>query len=170
MMKLLSLLKFHTFHKEDPSISGEEIRRKLRNVDLADLDEVIKYLSSLKEKGITVQNVFNLNHDVDGEDKSLDSDDAIDFEVIKQKLKKIADNKHEEETNGQENEGDKQSPGQDDTNEGGNSNGKYGSDDNSLESSAPALEKINSPEYGERLNKLYDEVVNDITKLDSHTE
>lgn len=170
MMKLLSLLKFHTFHKEDPSISGEEIRRKLRNVDLADLDEVIKYLSSLKEKGITVQNVFNLNHDVDGEDKSLDSDDAIDFEVIKQKLKKIADNKHEEETNGRNKEGDKQSPGKDDTSEGGNSNSKNGSDDNSLESSAPALEKINSPEYGERLNKLYDEVVNDITKLDSHTE
>lgn len=169
MMKLLSLLKFHTLHKEDPSISGEEIRRKLRNVDLADLDEVIKYLSSLKEKGITVQNVFNLNHDADGEDKSL-SDDAIDFEVIKQKLKRIADNKHEDETNGNNKESDKQDPEKDDTNEDGNAKGKNDSDDDSSGPSAPALERIKSPEYGERLNELYDEVVNDITKLDSHTD
>ncbi|RLV82970.1 MAP-ous protein 1 [Meyerozyma sp. JA9] len=167
MMKLSSLSKFHTLHDEDPSISGEEIRRKLRNVDLADLDEVIKYLSTLKEKGITVGNVFNLNHDVDGEEKSFESDDAINFEVIKQKLKKIADNKHEEETRGQNNEDEKQSPGKDNTNEHGKTNG---SDDNSLESPPPALERINSPEYGESLNQLYDEVVNDITKLDSHTD
>lgn len=160
MMKLLTLLKFHTFHHGGPSISGEEIRRKLRNVDLADLDEVIKYLSSLKEKGITVQNVFNLNNDKT--DNKSSADDAIDFEVIKEKLKKMAISNAEGdgEKDANASESHQSTRPADET----PSSSRHVTPVDSIEATGPALDKVNSPEYGERLNKLYDQVVNDYTK------
>ena len=48
------------FHKFD-NLSGDEIRKIILDVDLADLDKIIQYLARLKEKGIFLGNVFNLN-------------------------------------------------------------------------------------------------------------
>lgn len=68
----LKLLKLHDYHSEQDStssdffhsfdgLSGDEIRQKILNVDLGDLDKIIDYLAHLKEKGITLGEVFNLN-------------------------------------------------------------------------------------------------------------
>lgn len=169
MMKLLTLLKFHDLHKSEPTISGEEIRKKLRNVNLAELDEVIKYLSDLKGKGITVKNVFNMNSDeADSGIQVSQASDAIDFDKIKRKLKQLAESKADEDNNSDSSKtDDKASETADQESKETLESDDHGQKTDSTQTLVPGLARVSSPEYGQRLDKLYDQVVKDYTKLDT---
>ncbi|CAN3365351.1 MAP-homologous protein 1 [Diutina catenulata] len=63
-MKLATLHNYHMPTQRDTElegVSGEQIRQKLSGADLNDLDALISYLSDLKAKGITLEDVYNHN-------------------------------------------------------------------------------------------------------------
>lgn len=97
MLKLLKLRDFHVDSNRSffDDLSGEEIRKKLLNVDFADLDKIILYLGELKEKGISIGNVFNTTQKAD---KQCD-DDALDIDLFRRKLEILGIKKAEGEDN-----------------------------------------------------------------------
>lgn len=96
VMKLLNINKdngkmFAKFSK----LSGEEIRKKLLDVNLDQLDKVIDYLGDAREKGISIKELFQSDQHSDYEDHNL-------VEEIRQKLEVLKDSvpgKEEDEDN-----------------------------------------------------------------------
>lgn len=96
---ILKLLKLRDFHADSErslfdELPGEEIRKKLLDVDFADLDKIILYLGELKEKGISIANVFNTTQ---RGDKQCD-DDALDIDLFRKKLEMLGIKKAEGDT------------------------------------------------------------------------
>ncbi|ABN67897.2 microtubule-associated protein [Scheffersomyces stipitis CBS 6054] len=63
VLKLSRLHDFHHQHEEGymGDVSGEDLRKKLRGVEFADLEKIISYLEELKNKGISLGKVYNMH-------------------------------------------------------------------------------------------------------------
>ncbi|CUM45997.1 uncharacterized protein AC631_01133 [Debaryomyces fabryi] len=155
---VLKLLRLHDFHHpEDPSessdifhsfdnLSGDEIRKRILSVDLGDLDKIIQYLARLKERGISLGNVFNLN---DSSERIDNGDEAHLVEEIMGKLKKLnaCKDSHEESSTSNSNE---ETPTE--HNPPGNSN--------------PSSDNIsNKKNDGVEISQAYDQVLTNLAKL-----
>lgn len=95
MLKLLSLHKFHHPRDEttaDPfeDVSGEQIRQKIMSVDFKDVDQVIKYMNILKERGITILKVYNESGVNSDDYLDLLRDNSIKFDALNKKLKDLS--------------------------------------------------------------------------------
>lgn len=106
---MLKLLRLHDFHCKVgvseteknlifgplSQLLGEDIRQKLKEADLGDLDKVVSYLQTLKDRGVLMENVFtlhdpNLSHEVES--------DELTLENLLNRLKKLTE-KHGEPDN-----------------------------------------------------------------------
>lgn len=156
---VLKLLKLHDYHNsEEPSsessdffhsfdnLSGDEIRKRILSVDLGDLDRIIQYLARLKERGISLGNVFNLN---DSSEQINNGDEAHLVEEIMGKLKKLNACK--------------------DTNEEpsiSNSNEENHTTHNPPEDSNSSSDNIsNNKNDGVEINQAYDQVLTNLAKM-----
>lgn len=153
---VLKLLKLHDFHNsEEPSasadffhnfdnLSGDEIRKIILNVDLGDLDKIIQYLARLKEKGISLGNVFNLN---DYTEPADNENEAHLVEEIMGKLKnfKACQDSNEESSN---------------SNEGIHIDYKTPRDTNSNSDN-----KSDNKTDGDEISQAYDQVLTNLAKL-----
>lgn len=85
---VLKLSRLNDYHKLEPSnldMSGDEVRKKLMNVNLSDLDKVIGYLDDLRKKGISLENVFK--HKANEGDSN---EQEMSFEELHLKLQKLS--------------------------------------------------------------------------------
>lgn len=103
MLKLLRLHDYHSKGKDSETenvlifgplsnLLGEEIRTKLKDADLGDLDKVVSYLQTLKDRGVLMENVFTQR------DPSLSQEvetDELTLEYLLNRLKKLTE-KHDE--------------------------------------------------------------------------
>lgn len=85
MLKLSRLNDFHKIDLGEIDISGEDLRKKLMNVNLSDLDKVISYLDDLRKKGVSLENVFK-NKTKEG----CAEDQELSFEALHLQLKKLS--------------------------------------------------------------------------------
>lgn len=103
-----SVLKLLNMHKDNgkmfdkfSKLSGEEIRKKLLGVNLDQLDKVIDYLGDAREKGISLEELFQSDQHSSYEDHNL-------VEEIRQKLEVLKDSvpgKKEDEENNADDDG-----------------------------------------------------------------
>lgn len=96
VLKLLSLHKYHLPHEGDfedkyEEVSGEEIRKKVLGVDFKDVDQVIRYLNNLKEKGISLEKVYLDAGVQENEYLQQLKDNTFKFDDIEKKLKVLAE-------------------------------------------------------------------------------
>lgn len=59
VLKLLKINNDTHLLDEFEKCSGEELREKILNVDLSELDQVIAFLNRMKDKGVSLKSVFN---------------------------------------------------------------------------------------------------------------
>ena len=106
---VLKLLKLHDFDIDNSDLtdgflnkwgglSGDDVRKKLMEVDFADLDKIIDYLGKLKDRGISLEKVFNSSTGENHENKLMEQSDALRIIEIKNQLRKLAD-KQSDDTN-----------------------------------------------------------------------
>lgn len=99
---VLKLLKLHDFDIDNSDLtdgflnkwggmSGDDIRKRLMGVDFSDLDKIIDYLGKLKDRGISLEKVFNSSTNESQENKLMKQSDALRIIEIKNQLRKLAD-------------------------------------------------------------------------------
>lgn len=139
------------FGNED--ISGEDIRKKISNVDLDQLQEILKLVKKLKNQGIEVAEMFK---DI----KNPKENDNLNIGYITEKLKSMSTKSNDL--------GQSQKTGQHDyrVSNGGGSNGSQNSDSQSEGKESPVKHNGGSStgnsDTGENINELYDQVLHDI--------
>ncbi|KAI5962888.1 MHP1 [Candida theae] len=86
MLKLSRLNDYHKIEPGESEMSGEDVRKKLMNVNLSDLDKVISYLDDWRKRGVSLENVFK--------HKSKEGGDAdeqeLSFEALHSQLRKLS--------------------------------------------------------------------------------
>lgn len=100
MLKLSKLHDFHSggqdaepdgkFYELLQGISGEEIRLRLKNAELSDLDRIISDLETLKERGILLKRVFCRDEASRNAYNQEMEKDVLDFDRIHRNLEKFA--------------------------------------------------------------------------------
>ncbi|KAG2732449.1 hypothetical protein G9P44_004866 [Scheffersomyces stipitis] len=88
VLKLSRLHDFHHQHEEGymGDVSGEDLRKKLRGVEFADLEKIISYLEELKNKGISLGKVYNMH----GKNPHRQVPDVGDINEIKERLRALS--------------------------------------------------------------------------------
>lgn len=149
----LKLLKLHDYHypSTDGSmfkdLSGEKIREKLLSVDMSEVEEVINILTELKNEGISLAKVFNLDSAdrkklAEGRDYPISIEDITGrLKVLKERSSSILKGQEGKDLSNPSTPKDEKNPKSDE--------------------GQPADTEDNS----EHTSKLYDELLNEITKL-----
>lgn len=78
VLKLLNMHKGDNLFDKFHVFSGEEIRQKLLDVNLSELDKVIEYLGKMRKEGVSLKSLFN--------ETPLESDNVHLLDEIRQKL------------------------------------------------------------------------------------
>lgn len=160
---ILKLLKLHDYHHANKNqeesdffhnfddLSGDEIREKLSNIDLGDLDKIIQYLAGLKEKGISIGKAFNMNEQNVSSERMEANREALLVDEIKIKLNNLKGIKNPV-TNSEENDSNDLQGEFEDASTEFSTDSHIGSESNS--------EKIDG------ISQAYDQVLNEFAKLD----
>lgn len=149
----LKLLKLHDYHYPSTGdsmfkdLSGEKIREKLLSVDMSEVEEVINILTELKNEGISLAKVFNLDS-ADQKKLAEGKDYPISIEDITGRLKVLKERSNSI-LRGQE--------GKD------FSNPPTPKDEKNPESDE--MRPADTEDNSEHTSKLYDELLNQIAKL-----
>lgn len=180
--KLKSTLNGINFHSDQEifgteDLSGEEIRRKISSVDLNQLQEILRFVRDLRDKGVEVSQVFK---DI----KTPKQDGNININYITEKLKSLSTNSNRfnalENNAGGSNEtsndkskfsdsssksksdmGDSNGSGSDSNNVRSPGNNSSGQGASLMSTTDSKSIKIDS-ETGESINELYDQVLHDM--------
>lgn len=103
-----SIMKLLKISKDAPEIlegfdvhSGEDIRRMLLDSNLADINEVILIMSTLKAKGVSMKNIFKIENGSESENKKWES--GL-FQELRSKIQKLQASTSQDEEISEKNE------------------------------------------------------------------
>ncbi|CAH2351211.1 MAP-homologous protein 1 [[Candida] railenensis] len=91
------------FFKQLEDLTGEEIREKLLDADLNNLDKIIGYLGELKQKNISLEEVFNQKKMHDKHESARETNLGSKLNELQKTLSKLANQRDQEEDTGKEN-------------------------------------------------------------------
>ncbi|CUM68466.1 uncharacterized protein PRCAT00006191001 [Priceomyces carsonii] len=163
MLRLLKLRDYHlpsAHAKADDEVgsadlSGEEIRERVLNTDFSDLDKMIAYLRHLRDKGVSLEGIFNM-HAKHGKELQASADVGLDMDFLKARLQQLValSTQHNDASPSSKDEASGSSDTQTNTNL-----------DDIKDLDKKITKEADTSDSSEEVNKTIDHVLNNLTNL-----